>query len=153
MSASALTPSLPPPLSVRDRVVLLLVSVLAVVSLASNFITIRNTQAATPFTAISSCIVTVTNVATSVASLIATAGCTTTNVGQFFVVSNPTANLVCLGDADVDLAVGAGDDCWPLCTGGAFCAEQNRSVPFKVSGSYLRAPAPQVVALLLGNSP
>lgn len=112
---------------------------------------------ATGFTAIGSCVATVPlNAATTVSAIIATAVCdTATGTGaapsDCFKLANPSTDLVCIGNANVDAAATAGSDCWPVCRAGAFCAEDVTSMPYKISGTYVNAPANTVVALLLGN--
>lgn len=125
---------------------------------AASVAAVAHDQAkATGFTAIGSCVATVPlNAATTVTQIIATAACdTATGTGaapsDCFKLANPNTALVCIGNVNVDAAVTAGSDCWPVCRGGAYCAEDVTSMPYKISGTYVNAPANTVVALLLGN--
>lgn len=109
-------------------------------------------QATVPFTALDSCVITVTSTGTLVSSLITTAGCASVTAAECFKVANDKAGLICLGPSTVAKTVTAGDRCWPICTLGADCAEGNTSVPYKTTGTYLRsAAATQKAYLLLGN--
>lgn len=121
-------------------------NIVIVVALIATFF--RDSRANVPFTAINSKMIQVTNAAQTVKTLLGA----DTGVGECFKVANPSSTLLCLGDSGVDNAVAVGDDCWPICSGGAFCAESVTSIPYSIANTYLRSSAATLtVTVLLGN--
>lgn len=56
-----------------------------------------------------------------------------------FRISNPSAVLVCVGGSDVNMTITVGGKCYPLCAGGATCADAAISYQTGINQVWLQA--------------
>lgn len=104
---------------------------------------------------VSTCVITVTTTATSVAALMVTAGCYASQgaiPSAATAVINSSATTVCAGGSAVDTnSTTSGGQCWPICAG---CAGDTQYGALASAGAvYLRvAAATQIVIAHVGGN-
>lgn len=105
-----------------------------------------------PMEKIGSCVITVTNTATSLAALVETAGCKKLPSEAVLLWNNSTT-VVCIGGSDVNTTVTAGGKCWPVCTTAASCKYDVYTARASPAAVYLKVASSTQAVLVHAGGP